>query len=198
MIAKNFNPPPFRPTPTDRPGVDKNLLPQAVDRTRVNERIRCPEVLVIGNAGEQLGVMKTFEAQDLARSQGLDLVEVSPTARPPVCRIMDYGKLKYEKKKKEKENRKNTSTQDLKEIQLRPNIEDHDFEVKLKKMVEILDEKDKIKVQITFQGREMQYARQHGQALMQRVLDFLKDSAQIDSPARLDGKRMIMILSPKK
>lgn len=194
MIPKSFPTQPYtRPTQTD-----PNLQPQAVDRTRVNERIRIPEVMVIGNSGEQLGVMKTFAAVELAKSQGLDLVEVSPNVRPPVCRIMDYGKMKYEKKKKEKENRKKTVQADLKEIQLRPNIEDHDLEVKMKKMMEILEEKDKIKVQITFQGREMAYAHKHGNELMKRVVDFLGEKATIDSPPKLDGKRMIMILAPSK
>jgi len=166
--------------------------------SRVNERIRVPEVTVIDENGLQLGTMQTRSALQMARERGYDLVEVASNIRPPVCKFLNYGKLKYEKKKKEKENRKKSAQGELKEIQLRPGIEDHDLETKIRKISEFLADKDKVKLVITFQGREMQFAREHGRELFDRILDALKDQYIIESPGKFEGRRMIMGLAPAR
>lgn len=162
---------------------------------RVNEKIRVPEVSVIDNNGQQLGVMQTRIAITLAKEQGFDLVEVAANTRPPVCKFLNYGKLKYEKKKKEKENRKKQIQSDLKEIQLRPNIEDHDLQTKIRKIEEFLNENDKVKITISFQGREMQYAKEHGNEIINKILDVIKGKYVIESPAKLEGRRMIIVIA---
>lgn len=166
--------------------------------SRVNEKIRVPEVTVIDENGQQLGLMQTRAAVQMARERGFDLVEVAATARPPVCKFLNYGKLKYEKKKKEKENRKKTIQSDLKEIQLRPNIEDHDLQTKIRKIEEFLTNKDKVKIVITFQGREMQYSREHGKELISTIQEALKDKYVVESPAKFEGRRMMMVLGSAK
>lgn len=171
---------------------------QNQDRTRVNERIRVPEVRVIDENGEQLGVLPTREAMARARERGLDLVEVAPDARPPVCKILDYGKLKYLKKKKEQEAKKKSVTIDVKEVQLRPNIEEHDLLVKYRKMVDFLSRGDKVKIVLMFRGREMAYAKKQGTELLDRILDMLKDVAVSEAHPKLEGRRMIMVLAPGK
>ena len=124
---------------------------------RINEEIRAREVRVIGSDGEQLGIMSGREAQQLAYEKHLDLVEIAPTAKPPVCRIMDYGKYRYEQQKREKESRKKQKTFDIKEVKLRPGIEEHDFNVKFKNAVRFLEDGDKVKVTIMFRGRELSH-----------------------------------------
>lgn len=161
---------------------------------RVNDKIRSPEVTVIDENGQQLGKMQTRAAVQLAKERGFDLVEVAANVRPPVCKFLNYGKLKYEKKKKEKENRKKTVQSDVKEIQLRPNIEDHDLHTKIRKIEEFLADKDKVKIVITFQGREMQFAREHGNGLISTITESLKDKYVVESPAKFEGRRMIMVL----
>lgn len=172
------------------------LPKQNNSETKINERIRVPEVKVIDENGQQLGAMPTKSALTMARERGLDLVEVSANERPPVCKFLDYGKQKYEKKRKEKDNRKKTVHSDLKEIQLRPNIEDHDLNVKIKKIEEFLVARDKVRLVIIFQGREVTYARQHGSKLMNKITEATKGKHTVDSPAKLEGKRMTMVLSP--
>lgn len=153
---------------------------------------------MIDDLGEQLGIVKTREALEMAREKGLDLVEVAPEARPPVCKILDYGKLKYTKKKKEQEAKKKQVNISLKEIQLRPRIEEHDFNVKYRRMAEFLDRGDKVKVVLLFRGREMAYAKQQGTEMMDRLIDLTKDIAAPESQPKLEGRRMIMILAPTK
>lgn len=166
------------------------------DKTLVNEAIRATEVRVIGPEG-QLGIMKTSEALRIAGDQGLDLVEVSPDSKPPVCKIMDYGKYHFEKEKKEKEQRKKKPSVELKEIQLRCRIDTHDFNTKLKHCIEFLQKGNKVKVIVRFFGREMAHT-EVGLELLKRFADGCGDIVSIDRAPLLDGRNMTMMLSPKK
>ena len=151
---------------------------------------------VTSATGEQLGVMLTREALHMAEEQHLDLVEVAPKAKPPVCRIMDFGKYRYEQQKREKEAKKKQKVITLKEVKLRPNIEQHDFDVKLKNALRFLEEGNKVKVTIMFRGRELSHP-ELGREILQRVAAQLKDLVTIERDAKLEGKNMIMILAPK-
>ncbi len=162
---------------------------------RANRRIRVPEVRVIDAEGEQLGVMKTHEALQLAMDQGLDLVEVSPTARPPVCRIMDFGRFKYEQSKKQKASKKKQHSTQVKEVKLRPKTEDHDYQFKRRHAEEFLLKHHKVKVTVMFRGREMSY-RERGAALLQRFAGDLSSVAQIERPPVSEGRTMVMYLAP--
>ncbi|BEU87880.1 translation initiation factor IF-3 [Selenomonas sp. TAMA-11512] len=163
---------------------------------RVNDEIRIREVRVTSAAGEQLGIMATRDALRLAEEQHLDLVEVAPKAKPPVCRIMDFGKYRYEQQKREKEAKKKQKTITIKEVKLRPNIEQHDFDVKLKNAIRFLGEGNKVKVTIMFRGRELSHP-ELGRDLLQRVASDLKDQVVVEREPKLEGKNMIMILAPK-
>ena len=146
--------------------------------------------------GEQLGIMPTKEALRLAEEQHLDLVEVAPKAKPPVCRIMDFGKFRYEQQKREKEAKKKQKVITIKEVKLRPNIEQHDFEVKLKNALRFVQEGNKVKVTIMFRGREMSHP-ELGKEVLSRVAEQMKDLVSIERDAKLEGRNMIMILAPK-
>lgn len=163
---------------------------------RINEEIRAREVRVIGSDGEQLGIMSGREAQQLAYEKHLDLVEIAPTAKPPVCRIMDYGKYRYEQQKREKESRKKQKTFDIKEVKLRPGIEEHDFNVKFKNAVRFLEDGDKVKVNIMFRGRELSHP-ELGEVLLNKMAAQLKEMAVVERQPKLEGKNMIMIVAPK-
>ena len=163
---------------------------------RINEEIRAREVRVIGSDGEQLGIMSGREAQQLAYEKHLDLVEIAPTAKPPVCRIMDYGKYRYEQQKREKESRKKQKTFDIKEVKLRPGIEEHDFNVKFKNAVRFLEDGDKVKVTIMFRGRELSHP-ELGEVLLNKMAAQLKGMAVVERQPKLEGKNMIMIVAPK-
>ena len=163
---------------------------------RINEEIRAREVRVIGSDGEQLGIMSGREAQQLACEKHLDLVEIAPTAKPPVCRIMDYGKYRYEQQKREKESRKKQKTFDIKEVKLRPGIEEHDFNVKFKNAVRFLEDGDKVKVTIMFRGRELSHP-ELGEVLLNKMAAQLKEMAVVERQPKLEGKNMIMIVAPK-
>lgn len=163
---------------------------------RINEEIRAREVRVIGSDGEQLGIMSGREAQQLAYEKHLDLVEIAPTAKPPVCRIMDYGKYRYEQQKREKESRKKQKTFDIKEVKLRPGIEEHDFNVKFKNAVRFLEDGDKVKVTIMFRGRELSHP-ELGEVLLNKMAAQLKEMAVVEGQPKLEGKNMIMIVAPK-
>ena len=165
---------------------------------RINEEIRAREVRVIGSEGEQLGIMSGRDAQQLAyeKEKHLDLVEIAPTAKPPVCRIMDYGKYRYEQQKREKESRKKQKTFDIKEVKLRPGIEEHDFNVKYKNAVRFLEDGDKVKVTIMFRGRELSHP-ELGEVLLNKMAEQLKDTAVVERQPKLEGKNMIMIVAPK-
>ena len=166
------------------------------DSLRINEEIHIREVRVTSATGEQLGIMPTREALRMAEEQHLDLVEVAPKAKPPVCRIMDFGKYRYEQQKREKEAKKKQKVITLKEVKLRPNIEQHDFDVKLKNALRFLEEGNKVKVTIMFRGRELSHP-ELGREILQRVAAQLKDLVTIERDAKLEGKNMIMILAPK-
>ena len=147
-------------------------------------------------AGEQLGIMATRDALRLAEEQHLDLVEVAPKAKPPVCRIMDFGKYRYEQQKRDKEAKKKQKIITLKEVKLRPHIEQHDFDVKLKNALRFLEEGNKVKVTIMFRGREMSHP-ELGRDVLRRVADQLKELVIIERDPKLEGRNMIMILAPK-
>lgn len=150
----------------------------------------------IGPEGEQLGVLPTREAQKRAEEMGYDLVEVAPTANPPVCRIMDYGKYKYEQSKKEHSTRMHQKGTQLKEIKFRPRTDKHDLEFKVQHIRDFLAAGNKVKVTLMFRGREMAYVAQ-GRKLMERVIESLADHATVENKPRLEGRNMIMFLSPK-
>ena len=163
---------------------------------RINEEIRAREVRVITADGEQLGIMSGRAAQQLAVERHLDLVEIAPTAKPPECKIMDYGKFRYEQQKREKEARKKQKTFDIKEVKLRPGIEDHDFNVKYKNAVRFLEDGDKVKVTIMFRGRELSHP-ELGEVLLNKMAEQLKEIAVVERVPKLEGKNMIMIVAPK-
>jgi translation initiation factor IF-3 len=161
----------------------------------VNERIRVAEVFVIDENGVQVGAMPTREALALARERGLDLVEVAATARPPVCKFLDYGKMKYSKKKKTQEAKKKQSVVTVKEIQLRPRTEEHDLLTKFNHITEFLLRGDKVKITVMFRGREVAYAQQ-GQEMLRRLIKSVEEFAVPESYPKLEGRRMIMVLGP--
>lgn len=167
------------------------------ENLRINEEIRVREVRVTTAEGEQLGIMQVRDALQMAIEQNLDLVEVAPTARPPVCRIMDYGKFKYEQQKRDKEAKKKQKIVTIKEVKLRPNIEDHDFDVKKKNALRFLEDGDKVKVTIMFRGRELSHP-ELGRFLLVRMAKELADIANVERDPKLEGKNMIMILNPKQ
>jgi translation initiation factor IF-3 len=173
----------------------KGVNRRIIKKLRVNERIIAREVRLVGEKGEQLGVMPLVQARDLARRQNLDLVEVAATAVPPVCRLLDYGKYKYEQAKKEREARKSQRVVLLREVRMRPRIDDHDFEAKTRTAKKLLGEGDKVKVTVMFRGREIVHP-QLGLRLLQRMAASLEEVASVDKQPSLDGKRMIMIFSP--
>ena len=163
---------------------------------RVNEEIRTREIRLVGEEGEQLGIMPPREAMQIALERGLDLVEVAPAAKPPVCKIMDVGRYKYEQSKREREARKRQHVISIKEVKLRPNIEDNDFQTKVRNAIRFLDDGDKVKVTIMFRGREMSHP-ELGRELLNRVVEVVKDKANIERSAKLEGRNMSMIISPK-
>nr|WP_217911977.1 translation initiation factor IF-3 [Myxococcus sp. AM011] len=162
---------------------------------RTNRRIRAREVRVVGSDGSQLGVMPLEAALDKARSEGLDLVEVSPMAQPPVCKIMDYGKFKYEEKKKAAEAKRAQLIVHLKEVKLRPKTEDHDYEFKVRNTRGFIEDGNKAKVVIQFRGREITHKEQ-GTAILDDVAKDLKDVAVVEQAPRMEGRLMFMILAP--
>lgn len=162
----------------------------------INEEIRAKEVRLIGSNGDQLGIKPFREAMQIAQDAGLDLVNVAPTAKPPVCRIMDYGKFRYETQKKEKEARKNQKVVELKEVRFSATIDEHDFQTKLRNVVKFLKEGDKVKMSVRFRGREIAHAS-IGQKVLERVAAEVAELSIVERHAKLEGRSMIMILSPK-
>jgi translation initiation factor IF-3 len=169
----------------------------AIKDLRINDEIRVREVRLVGEDGEQLGIVPIREALRIAQERRLDLVEVAPTSRPPVCRLMDYGRFKYEQQKRERESRKKQHVVSLKEIKMRPTIEDHDYDVKKRAAARFLEDGDKVKVTITFRGREIVHA-DLARALLDRMASEIAPVGQVERPARVEGRSMIMILAPKK
>jgi len=162
---------------------------------RINHRIRVPEIRVIFEE-EQLGIMPTHEAMRLAEEKGLDLVEISPRAFPPVCRIMDYGKYKYEEAKKKQQARKRASTVETKEIKFRPKTEEHDMDFKVKHVRRFLESGNKVRLAVVFRGREITHP-QTGLAVLQRVIERCADIAVVEGNQNMEGRRMIMVIAPK-
>jgi translation initiation factor IF-3 len=178
----------------EEPGL--NQRDQRTNRdARTNRRIKAREVRVIGASGEQLGVLTIEQALLRAQEEGMDLVEVSPLAKPPVCKIMDYGKFKYLEKKKQNEAKKNQVVVLLKEIKFRPRTEEHDYNVKIKKVREFLEDSNKARITVMFRGREMSH-RELGQKVLQEIIEDLKDVAVIEAAPRMEGRQMFMILAP--
>jgi len=155
-----------------------------------------PQVRLIDQNGEMLGVMSTREALARAYDAGLDLLEVSPNAVPPVCKILDYGKYKYEQQKKANEARKKQKTVEIKEVKVRPNIDDHDYDVKMRAMKSFIEEGDKVKVTLRFRGREMAH-QDLGIKVLERIRGDLGDSIKVEQMPRLENRQMIMVLAPK-
>jgi translation initiation factor IF-3 len=163
----------------------------------VNDRIRCPEIRLIGAEGENLGVLSPIRALELAEQAGLDLVEISPTAEPPVCKIMDFGKFKYETQKREAEARKKQKIIEIKEVKFRPNTDTHDYEVKMRSVTKFLENGDKVKVTLLFRGREMAH-QNLGRELLERVATDVEGLGKIENMPRLEGRQMVMMIGPAK
>lgn len=167
-----------------------------IKELQINEEIRDREVRLIDVDGEQLGIVNTRKALEIAEEKRLDLVKVAPTANPPVCRIMDYGKYKYELAKREKEARKNQKVINVKEIRLTPNIEAHDLNVKAKTAIRFLESGDKVKVSVRFRGREMGHT-EIGREVLKDFAKLIDEVGTIEKPAKLEGRNMVMHLTPK-
>ena len=172
------------------------LAPPPMNGPRFNQFIVSPKVRVIDEAGENLGVMYTREAMEQAQEAGLDLVEVSPNADPPVAKFLDVGKFKYETQKKANLARKSQKTQEIKEIKMRPNIDDHDYDTKMKKVTAFIGEGDKVKITLRFRGRELAHG-ELGMQLLQRVAENTAEIAKVEAYPRMEGRQMLMVLSPK-
>ncbi|NSW86317.1 MAG: translation initiation factor IF-3 [Syntrophobacteraceae bacterium] len=165
-------------------------------QVNVNERIRSSEVRVIGQDGQQLGVLSLKKALELAAQEELDLVEVAPNADPPVCKIMDYGKFKYQQSKRTQEAKKKQTVIQVKEVKIRPKTDEHDLQVKIRHVRRFLAQKDKAKVTILFRGREIAYTDQ-GTKVLERVKEELQDEAVVEQPPKMEGRNMVMILAPR-
>ncbi len=169
----------------------------AISDLMINEQIRDKEVRLIDNDGNQLGIMSAREANNLAKEANLDLVKIAPKAKPPVCKIIDYNKYKYDLAKKEKQDRKNQKTTDLKEVRLSPNIEEHDMNTKANMARKFIENGDKVKVTLRFRGREMAH-RSSSKSVLDDFYEKLKDIADIDKPVKYEGRNMTMFLSEKR
>ena len=163
---------------------------------RVNDRIKVAQVRVIGPEGEQLGIVPIQKALDMAGQYELDMVEVSPNSVPPVCRIMDYAKFKYEEEKKERQSKKRQHQVHLKEIRLKPNIEEHDYQVKLNRLIDFLKKKDKVKIGMFFRGREMAH-QELGRKIMDRMVSESIQHGIVEKSPALEGRTISMIIGPK-
>lgn len=163
---------------------------------RINDRIRAPEIRLIGAEGENVGVVTPQKALAMAEDAGLDLVEISPNATPPVCKIMDYGKYKYETQKREAEARKKQKVIEVKEIKFRPGTDTHDYEVKMRNVMKFLENGDKVKITMRFRGREMAH-QQLGADLLKRVAADVEEVAKVENMPKMEGRQMIMIIAPK-
>ena len=163
---------------------------------RINEEIRVREVRLVSDDGEQLGIVPIRDALGIAQEKGLDLVEVAPSAQPPVCRLMDYGKFKFEQNKREKEARKKQKIISIKEVKMRPNIEEHDFQVKAKNARKFLSGGDKVKLTIMFRGREITHP-ELGEKLSLKFVGELTDISSVEKPPKVEGRNMVTVLIPK-
>lgn len=172
------------------------MTPPVKSGPRYNNMIQTDKVRVIDQDGENLGVMYTRQAIEQAAEVGLDLVEVSPNADPPVCKFLDVGKYRYEAQKKANAARKTQKTQEIKEIKMRPNIDDHDYDTKMRNVVRFIEDGDKVKVTLRFRGRELSH-QQLGMDLLRRVQQDVEEIAKIEAYPRMEGRQMLMVLSPK-
>ncbi len=159
--------------------------------------IRAPQIRLIDHNGDNAGVVRPEEALEMAAEVGLDLVEISPNATPPVCKIMDFGKFKYEQQKKAAEAKKKQKVTEIKEVKFRPNIDTHDYDVKMKSVSKFLGEGDKVKVTLRFRGREMAH-QELGRDLLQRVAGDIEDMGKIESMPKMEGRQMTMVIAPSK
>ena len=173
-----------------------NAPPQRDTGPRINDRIRAPEIRLIGADGENVGVVTPARAMAMADEAGLDLVEISPTAVPPVCKIMDFGKFKFEQQKREAEARRKQHIIEIKEIKFRPGTDTHDYDVKMRSVLKFLEEGDKVKVTLRFRGREMAH-QQLGLELLNRVAADVGEAGKVESMPRLEGRQMVMMIGPK-
>ncbi|MGR3755657.1 MAG: translation initiation factor IF-3 [Tranquillimonas sp.] len=164
---------------------------------RVNDRIRASEIRLIGADGENVGVVTPERGLDLAEQAGLDLVEISPNATPPVCKIMDFGKFKYENQKRESEARKKQKIIEVKEVKFRPNTDVHDYDVKMRNVMRFLENGDKVKVTLRFRGREMAH-QNLGRELLQRVAEDVKEIGKVENMPKMEGRQMVMMIGPSK
>ncbi|WP_198772007.1 translation initiation factor IF-3 [Advenella sp. S44] len=170
----------------------------ATEKTnRINAEIRIPEVRLIGVDGEQLGIVKTAEALRLAEQEGIDLVEIAPNAEPPVCRIMDYGKFKYQEQKRQHEAKAKQKIIQVKEVKFRPATDEGDYQVKLRNLKRFIEDGDKAKVTLRFRGREMAH-QELGMRVLERVRDDMADLVQVEAMPKLEGRQMVMVLAPKR
>lgn len=167
------------------------------DGPRINREIKSKEVRLINYNGENLGVVSITEALKIAQEVGLDLIEISPQVTPPVCKVLDYGKYKYEMQKKKNEAKKNQKVVNIKELKLRPMIDTHDYEVKVKQAKKFLEQGDKVKFTMRYKGREMS-ANDMGKEILNRLIEDLEGIGKVDSAPKLEGKQMFMIVSPAK
>ena len=172
------------------------LEPNKKDQFRANRDIRVPKVRLIDDAGTNYGVLTTRDALDRALEAGLDLVEVSPNVDPPVCKIMDFGKFKYEQQKKANEARKRQKIVELKEIKMRPGIDDHDYQTKMRNANKFLENEDKVKFTVRFRGREMAH-QDLGRRVLERVQAELGDAVKLEAHPKMEGRQMVMIVAPK-
>ena len=161
----------------------------------MNERVKSAEIRLIGAEGENVGVVTPAQAMVMAQQAGLDLVEISPNANPPVCKIMDFGKFKYEQQKRESEARKKQKTIEVKEVKFRPNTDTHDYEVKMRNVFKFLEAGDKVKVTLRFRGREMAH-QNLGRELLERVAEDTKDAGKVENMPKMEGRQMVMMIGP--
>jgi translation initiation factor IF-3 len=172
-----------------------NAPPTRDTGPRVNDRIRAVEIRLIGADGGNVGVVSPARARQMAEYAGLDLVEISPNANPPVCKIMDFGKFKYEQQKKEAEARKKQKTIEVKEVKFRPNTDTHDYDVKMRNVFKFLENGDKVKVTLRFRGREMAH-QNLGRELLERVADDTKEIGKVENFPKMEGRQMVMMIGP--
>jgi len=172
-----------------------NAPPQRDTGPRVNDKIRSPEIRLIGADGENAGVVTPTRAMEMADDAGLDLVEISPNASPPVCKIMDFGKFKYEQQKRESEARKKQKIIEIKEVKFRPNTDTNDYDVKMRNVFKFLENGDKVKITLRFRGREMAH-QNLGRQLLERVAEDTKDHGKVENFPKMEGRQMVMLIGP--
>lgn len=166
------------------------------DEPRVNSEIRSDSIRLVDQNGNMIGVVQVAEGLRMAEAAGLDLVEISPTAKPPVCKVLDYGKYKYEAQKKAHDARKKQKVIQIKEIKLRPTIDKHDLDIKIRNVLGFLDEGDKVRITLRFRGREMDHS-EIGMKILEKVQEALKDQCKIENSPRIEGKQIVMLVGPK-